>query len=417
MATLASLQVPSIYPSLMLRRGHGYPLWLPEPISNLPPDCVRHGTQIGDLGYLADNGGFNYLFNVFKDAEDPVNLNWHSVPHGFVPLKVDPTIREELEFHDKNSVATMSGVERRSAGIFFKSTSSITRGAVLTLPDGAERYDCEHPGILGEYAAANAHSWYKYYNGEDQGMGIRNGTLYLVTGCDKARSWNAKRYAQSSSASTFALARVFRYRNEKQIVSGVDERSHEREMTPDARPNQTIFLRGYSISVRTKSWMLGNRDVFPYQYSGLWTGKELPDHRPSASVNDYILGSYFGATVAVTHDHYMGMVNSVRKPLKAVELANDFTSSTDLVFITKSSGTGGAWIANRGFTDVLGYQHRTLNSKDAETLQELTGCAPEEAKSIIGLRPHLSVRARLRRWCSGVEEKKKTTFSCEKRVI
>ncbi|KAK0217484.1 hypothetical protein EDD85DRAFT_894261, partial [Armillaria nabsnona] len=178
MAALAPLKVPSIYPSLMLRRGHGYPLWLPEPISNLPPDCVRHGTQIGDLGYLADNGGFDYLFNVLKDAEDPDNL---SVPPGFVPLKMDPGIREELEFHDKNSMVTMSGVEQRSAGVFFKSTSSITRGAVLTLPDGAERYDCEHPGILGEYAAANAHSWYKYYNGKDQGMAIRNGTLYLVT--------------------------------------------------------------------------------------------------------------------------------------------------------------------------------------------------------------------------------------------
>ncbi len=117
MATLASLRVPSIYPSLMSRRGHGYPLWLPEPISNLPHDCVRHGTQIGDLGYLADDGGFTYLFNVFKDAEDPVNLDWHSVPPGFVPLKVDPGIRQELEFHDKNSVVAMSGVEQRSAGV------------------------------------------------------------------------------------------------------------------------------------------------------------------------------------------------------------------------------------------------------------------------------------------------------------
>ncbi len=90
-------------------------------------------------------------------------------------------------------------------------------------------------------------------------MAIRNGTLYLVTGCDKARSWSTKRYAHSSSASTFALARIFHYRKERHLVSGVDERSHEREMTPDARANQTIFLRGYSISVRTKNWMLGNR--------------------------------------------------------------------------------------------------------------------------------------------------------------
>ncbi|KAK0451361.1 uncharacterized protein EV420DRAFT_1560601 [Desarmillaria tabescens] len=51
--------------SLMLRQGHGYTLWLPEPISNLPPDCVCDGTPFGDLGYLADSGRFDYLFNIF----------------------------------------------------------------------------------------------------------------------------------------------------------------------------------------------------------------------------------------------------------------------------------------------------------------------------------------------------------------
>ncbi|KAK0451360.1 uncharacterized protein EV420DRAFT_1646100 [Desarmillaria tabescens] len=81
----------------------------------------------------------------------------------------------------------MSGVEQRLAGalcVFFffplpaacltgrvKSTSTITRGAVPALPDGAKRYDRELPGLLGEYAAANAHSWYQYYNGQDKAWG------------------------------------------------------------------------------------------------------------------------------------------------------------------------------------------------------------------------------------------------------
>ncbi|KAK0451374.1 uncharacterized protein EV420DRAFT_1750132 [Desarmillaria tabescens] len=50
------------------------------------------------------------------------------------------------------------------AGVLFKSASTITRGAILALPDGAERYDCEVPGLLGEYTAVNAHSRYQYYN-------------------------------------------------------------------------------------------------------------------------------------------------------------------------------------------------------------------------------------------------------------
>ncbi|KAK0451415.1 uncharacterized protein EV420DRAFT_1274205 [Desarmillaria tabescens] len=74
----------SIYIPLLLPEGHGYPLWLPALISSLPLDFVHHGTQIGDLGYLAHDGGFTYLFNVCKDATDPVNLN--RSPPSFIPL-------------------------------------------------------------------------------------------------------------------------------------------------------------------------------------------------------------------------------------------------------------------------------------------------------------------------------------------
>ncbi|KAK0451379.1 uncharacterized protein EV420DRAFT_714535 [Desarmillaria tabescens] len=241
-----SHRAQDIYPSAMLFQGHGYPLWHPAPPSNFPPDYVRRGTQIGDLGYLNDTGGFIYLFNVYKDAEDPVNLK--RVPLGFVPLKSDSGVREELEFHAKNSMISMSRVEsQRSAGPFFKSTSSITHGPLLVLPDGAERYNSENPGLLGEYAAANAHSWYEYLNG--QGRGIRNGTLYLVTGCDKCCSWTIQCYAQSSNTSKFILGGA---RREMHTASGVHQRSRQRDMRPGATANQTIFLRGYSISVRDR---------------------------------------------------------------------------------------------------------------------------------------------------------------------
>ncbi len=72
-----SQRAPDIYASLLLPKGHGYPLWLPEPPSNLPS-----GTQIGDLGILNDDGGFTYLFNVCKDASDE-----NRAPPGFEPLK------------------------------------------------------------------------------------------------------------------------------------------------------------------------------------------------------------------------------------------------------------------------------------------------------------------------------------------
>ncbi|PBK59484.1 hypothetical protein ARMSODRAFT_850753, partial [Armillaria solidipes] len=187
-----------------LPQGHRYPLWLLDPLSNLPPAYLHYGIQVGDLGYLADDGGFVYLFNVCKDAEDPINLN--RVPPNFAPLTSEPSILQRLEMHDKNSTITTSAVEQKSIGFDvsaeaptvpaglgvccgFEFTSSSEQAAVLVLPDGSERYDCASLDMFEEYATTNAHSWYKYVNGPGQGRQIRNGMLYLVTGCDKCHSW------------------------------------------------------------------------------------------------------------------------------------------------------------------------------------------------------------------------------------
>ncbi|KAK0217469.1 hypothetical protein EDD85DRAFT_781621 [Armillaria nabsnona] len=255
---MATQRAQDIYVPLLLPQGHGYPLWLPDPLSNLPPAYLRYGTQVGDLGYLADDGGFVYLFNVCKDAEDPVNLN--RVPPNFAPLTSEPSILQRLEMHDKNSTITTSAVEQKSIG-FDVSAEAPEQAAVLVLPDGSERYDCASLDMFEEYATVNAHNWYKYVNGPGQGRQIRNGMLYLVTGCDKCHSWGNACYSnptQSRRASLKFLAPggaelsgTLRYRWE--VQSGVHKRSHHRDVTPGAIANQTIFLRGYSISVRVRS--------------------------------------------------------------------------------------------------------------------------------------------------------------------
>ncbi len=148
------------------------------------------------------------------------------------------------------------------AGCGFEFTSSSSRAAVLVLPDGGARYDSEHPLLLEEYATSNAHSWYKYLNGPRQGRRIRNGMLYLVTGYDKCHSWGNACYShaiESSSASlkfmatdVIELTGTVHYSWE--VQPGVHKRNHDRDMTPGGTANQTIFLRGYSISIVEKSY-------------------------------------------------------------------------------------------------------------------------------------------------------------------
>ncbi|KAK0211869.1 hypothetical protein IW262DRAFT_1280255 [Armillaria fumosa] len=239
MAT-SSQRAPVIYASLILPKGHGYPLWIPEPRSNHP-----NGTQIGDLGILNDDGGFTYLFNVCKGASDSINEN--RVPPGFEPLK---NIREprysELEV---NSVISSSA----QVDLSMETHSNSTAAAVLVLPDGAERYDSEQVNVFKKYAVANAHSWYKYFNGR-QRKRIYNGMLYLVTGYDKCHSWSSACYSnpiESRGASLKFLPGHARHKWVKQTYSGVYRRSHQRDTTPGATANQTVFMRGFSISVRT----------------------------------------------------------------------------------------------------------------------------------------------------------------------
>ena len=47
-----------------LRQSFGYPLRFPEPKPGLPLSYEEHGLQIGDVGYVDDDGRFEVLFNI-----------------------------------------------------------------------------------------------------------------------------------------------------------------------------------------------------------------------------------------------------------------------------------------------------------------------------------------------------------------
>lgn len=103
-----------VYVQLMSTLGHGYPLWFPDYDPNLPPTYPKDGTRIGDLGYLTDEGSFEYLFNVCTDASDPSNSG--RVPPDFVPLTdiPEPAVEKQLGMHKKNKVLTASSERQLS---------------------------------------------------------------------------------------------------------------------------------------------------------------------------------------------------------------------------------------------------------------------------------------------------------------
>ncbi|SJL06517.1 uncharacterized protein ARMOST_09858 [Armillaria ostoyae] len=251
------------YIPLMMDHRHGFPLWFPDPDLSLPGCYRAKGIRVGDLGYITARGGFAYLFNVYASAHDPINEG--RVPPIFESLKVSGPPAREQELHPKDHTLATPGVHRTaigvetstegaltSGGVGLTLSCSSTQGAGLVLPDGTTRYDANHPAQLYEYAKKYAQYWYQYFNGEE-GREMRNGCLYLVTGCDKCHSWEAACFHPPRRSSVFPIAGVAEVRgafsHTWDVQTGPSYRIHRRDTTD---PNQAIFLRGYTISVREK---------------------------------------------------------------------------------------------------------------------------------------------------------------------
>ena len=106
-------QSPSdIYARLLLPKKQGYPLWFPEPDENLPFEYHSVGVGIGDVGMITSDGAFDFLFNICRPANDPVN--WLGVPNGFAPLPLDPTkdVRRVQKMYDPGTHISSAHIAR-----------------------------------------------------------------------------------------------------------------------------------------------------------------------------------------------------------------------------------------------------------------------------------------------------------------
>ncbi|KAJ6598055.1 hypothetical protein B0H10DRAFT_1752308, partial [Mycena sp. CBHHK59/15] len=172
----------------------GFPLYVPGPPGHLPAEYRRHGVAIGDVGRVTPEGKFDFFFNIYLPADHPINGNF--VPQNFCPL-TPYTLRDVfyLDYEPGNYVSTSSihkldldsPLDEFPGGDFIFICEA-PEGTVLALPHGAHLKKLENLDTVRRYAAMHAEDWYKYVNGP-RGRGLANGSLYLVTGCEKAPSW------------------------------------------------------------------------------------------------------------------------------------------------------------------------------------------------------------------------------------
>ncbi|KAF9238229.1 hypothetical protein BU15DRAFT_38191, partial [Melanogaster broomeanus] len=180
----------------------GYPLWAPEPASNLPEDYHRTGLKIGDVGVVTEDGGFDVLFNISLPTSHPIHQP-RGVPSNFRQVLLDPSdIRGFPSFDNAGLV-----LATHSVGQTTRTLSSSIKGALLALPEGAGKEDLVSLLQFRQLALENAASWYHFAYFHLGRAEINNNSLYLITGSHKASSWSLASFSQANrdAALSFSL--------------------------------------------------------------------------------------------------------------------------------------------------------------------------------------------------------------------
>ncbi|KAJ7211416.1 hypothetical protein GGX14DRAFT_326569, partial [Mycena pura] len=172
-----------VYRNQLLRRKRGFPLYVPGPQRNLPAEYQRMGVSIGDVGRVTPEGGFDFFFNIFLPADHPIHANY--VPEDFFPLLRYDSRDVSLQDYEPGNYVSSHSVHLCDSEGFVSCEGP--NGAVLALPHGSHLEKLEEIEHARRYAARNAESWYRYVN-ETRGRGLTNGSLYLITGCEKSQS-------------------------------------------------------------------------------------------------------------------------------------------------------------------------------------------------------------------------------------
>jgi hypothetical protein len=159
-----------IYTRSMMRCGHGYAPWLPEPPAQLPEAYKTDGVDVCDLLLLTANGGYVYLFNCSLPESDPKNE--HGVPAVYAPFALDRG-RDCNVFPDRHS----RGVPISSSG---SRQSEINVSANTEIPYVIERISRESANRLFVQGIRSG--------GYPQFLDRRRGSIDAAPRCLKHRS-------------------------------------------------------------------------------------------------------------------------------------------------------------------------------------------------------------------------------------
>ncbi|KAF4616813.1 hypothetical protein D9613_008361 [Agrocybe pediades] len=276
-----------IYYRHLAPKGRGSPLWIPEPNKQLPIEYQRTGMLLGDVGILAADGSFDFLFNACLPRDHPVNPQ--RMPEDYEPFILDPLdVQRQSEFKGASHLSSAS-IKRSCStkdlqGLEFESTAS--EGAILTMPVGSNSADVRNIILLRRYAALHAENWYRYVV-NIRGREAENGDVRFVTGFDKTTAWGMATFANSTEQrDSFQLrfraiedgtvGKMYRWESHSGMAEslrvGPDASEVEALRMNDPQEegkeyeNQSLFVRTLNVTLQGNVWRklkqeLGEVDV------------------------------------------------------------------------------------------------------------------------------------------------------------
>ena len=144
----------------------------------------------------------------------------------------------------------------QSGATGYKFNMSSNEGAVLILPEGAERHDVRDPQPFFEQASRHAETWYHFAE-ENLGRIISHDSIYVITGFHKAPSWGLAGYHNEQGNSDFSAQFIVGGREAGNLAAGYTwetTRSMDWRVGPFdglGIANQSVFIRGFKIALRS----------------------------------------------------------------------------------------------------------------------------------------------------------------------
>ncbi|KAI5118155.1 hypothetical protein M0805_000534 [Coniferiporia weirii] len=182
-----------VYAHQLFSLNHGYGLYEPDPGGQY--DRVR----VGDVGYVL-YGGFQRLFNIFADEDDPVNHL--GVPENFEPLP--SASRATFRRTPLMPGAMCAIVPVVQAGASIELACSKQQGAALVIKHPAYREDSSRRRALSRYMLQHYPTWLTFARSNlDQDIRLKD--LLLVTGCDLTADWATAAFTDSSQENSISF--------------------------------------------------------------------------------------------------------------------------------------------------------------------------------------------------------------------